>query len=120
MKNSEIHTGLDKKEIRDFLAIEFLKLFNEEFENKKETIPYNKEDVFDWCVKDGEAQIKVLKKYVEISKSRQAIIQLIKMNGWQEFDVSDDTEKDLPYKLKMSFIGTPEEHEKFLMLNNGV
>ena len=119
MKNSEIHNGLDKKEIRDFLSIGLLKLYEEENENKKETFPYNREDVFEWCIKDAEAQIKFLKKYIQINRSRQAITTLIKMGAWEEWDVSDETEKDLPYSLAMNFIGTKKEYDHLIELING-
>jgi hypothetical protein len=119
MKNSEIHNGLDKKEIRDFLSIEFVKLFKEETDNKKDILSYDEEDPFGWCVKDAEAQIKYLKKYIEINRSKQVLVQLIKNNGWDEFDVSDETEKDLPYSLRMNFIGTKEEYNFLLLQING-
>jgi len=48
MKNSEIHNGLDKKEIRDFLSTGFVKLFEEGTENKKDHIPYDNDDIFEW------------------------------------------------------------------------
>ena len=122
MKSTEIHNGLDKKEIRDFLSIGLLKLYKEENENKKETFSYidREENVYDWCIKDAEAQIKFLKRYIQINRNRQAIVQLIKMNGWDEWDVSDETEKDLPYSLAMNFIGTKEEYNYLLELINGV
>ena len=114
MKSSEIHNGLEKSEIRDFLSIGLLKLDKEENENKKESSNYNREVVLDWCIRDAEAQIKYLKKYIEINRGRQAIITLIKMNDWEEFDVSDETENDLKYNQWMSFIGTEEEHKELL------
>ena len=36
------------------------------------------------------------------------------MQGWQEFDVSDETENDSKYKISMSFIGTQAEYDKFI------
>jgi hypothetical protein len=119
MKSSEIHNGLDKKEIRDFLSIGFLKLYKEEIENIKETFPYDREDPFEWCIKDSEAQIKFLKKYIEINRGKQGIRQLIVFSGWEEWDVSDETEKDLPYSLAMNFIGTKKEYDHLLELING-
>lgn len=116
MKNSEIHNGLDKKEIRDFLSIGMIKLNKEEIENIKETFPYDREDPFEWHIKDAKAEIKFLKKYIDINRGKQAIVQLIKMNGCEEYDVSDETEKDLPYSLAMSFIGTKEEHNHLLKI----
>jgi hypothetical protein len=119
MKNSEIHNNLERKEIRDFLSISLVKLFEEETGNKKETFAHDREDIFGWCIKDAEAQIKYLKKYIEICRSKQAIVQLIKSNNWEEFDVSDETEKDSPHTLKMNFIGTKREYDFLLLMING-
>jgi len=47
-------------------------------------------------------------------KEKQAIITLIKMQGWQEFDVSDETEKDLEHTLRMNFIGTKLEYDALI------
>jgi hypothetical protein len=121
MKNSEIHNGLDKKEIRDFLSMGFVKAFEEEFKNKKKEYSYNAQDPFEWVVKDAESQIKYFKRLIEITRGKQAIRQLIKDNGWDEFDVSDETERDLPhcYSLKMNFIGTQKEYDFLLLQING-
>ena len=35
-------------------------------------------------------------------------------SGWEEFDVSDITTKDLPYRLKMNFIGTANEYHELV------
>ena len=40
------------------------------------------------------------------------------MQGWEEFDVSDETEKDLEYTLTMNFIGTQSEYEELCALAN--
>ena len=113
MKNSEIHNGLEKQEIRDFLSIQLVKLWDEEMENKKPTLPYSRleDDPFEWSIKDAEAEIEMHKMRLVILKQKQAIVRLIAMNGWKEFDVSDQVEKDMPYKLKMNFIGTDEEYK---------
>lgn len=115
MKSSEIHNGLDKKEIRDFLSMQFVKLYEDEQQNKKVGVHTHYDDPFEWAIKDAEAQIEYLKKLIEINKSRQAILQVIKMNGWEEWDVSDETENDLQTKLKMNFIGEKTEYKKLLV-----
>jgi hypothetical protein len=114
MKNSEIHNGLEKKEIRDFLGIQLLRLYEEEVMNKKPTFPYNRNavDPFEWSIKDTEAQIETLKKSLDVLKGKQAIVKLIAMNGWNEYDISDIIERDMPYSLKMNFIGTEKEHSE--------
>lgn len=116
MKSSEIHNGLDRKEIRDFLSKQFVRTFEDEMQNKKVGYPYNKVDPFDYVIKDAEAQIEFLKKQIEIARTKQAIRQLILASGWEEWDVSDETENDLNTRLKMNFIGTKEEHENLLSI----
>jgi hypothetical protein len=114
MKSSEIHNGLDKKEIRDFLSMQFVRLYEDEQQNQKMGIHVHYEDPFEWAIRDAEAQIVYLKRYIEINKSRQAVRQLIVANGWDEWDVSDETQNDLHTKLKMNFIGTKEEYDDLL------
>lgn len=114
MKNSEIHNGLEKKEIRDFLSLALVKSMEDQFKNSKsDYVPYN-DDPFEYSIQLSEGQIKFHMKCIEIYKTLQAASQLIKMNGWEEFDVSDDTENDSSHQLKLSFIGTKEEYD-FLM-----
>lgn len=108
MKNSQIHSGLENSELRNFLSISLVKNFQEESENKKE-YPIIK-DTLDWCIADCENDIIHYTKKLELLKEKKAIITLIKMQGWKEFDVSEETEKDLHYKLKMNFIGTDSEY----------
>jgi hypothetical protein len=57
-----------------------------------------------------ENDIKYLQKQLQNDKEQMAILQIIKMNGWEEFDVSDETTKDLDFKLQMLFIGTVDEY----------
>lgn len=114
MKNSKIHEGLENKEIRDFLSLSLVKLFDRECNNKKEIIPYDKENPFETLIKNDEEQVKLLLKNIDINKEKLAIIKLIKNNGWEEFDISDYTQNDTGYRLWMSFIGTKEEYEKFM------
>jgi len=114
MKNSEIHNGLPEKEIRDFLSLSLVKAFEDECNNKKETIPYggNPQHNFQWAIKDTEAQIKYMQRCLEILKTKEAVIQLIINKDWEEFDVSDETTKDTSYRIHMSFIGTKKEYEE--------
>jgi hypothetical protein len=119
MKNSEIHKGLKDKNIRDFLALQMAKLFEEEIENRKLKPLPPIEDIFEHSIQTAEQEIQRLTKQVQILRSKQATIQLIKKQGWDEFDVSDETIKDLPYTLKISFIGTKKEYNHLLEIING-
>jgi hypothetical protein len=119
MKNSEIHEGLKKKEIRDFLSQTLVKFMEEQIDNSKVVLIPHNEDPYEWSIQDTEQKIKYHTKQLQIYKGMQAILQLVKMMGWQEFDVSDETEKDLSYTLKMNFIGTQEEYDFLLIKING-
>ena len=119
MKNSEIHNGLNMKEIRDFLSLALVKTMEDQFKNSKsDYVPHN-DDPFEYSIQLSEMQIKFHMKSIEICKTLQAASQLIKMNGWEEFDVSDETQNDSSHKLSLSFIGTKEEYDFLLLQING-
>ena len=113
MKNSEIRAGFINKELRDFLSLSLVKTYEVEFNNQKKIIPYDAKNNFDWGIKDAEEELRIQKNRLDYLKDRQAILRIMKMFNWMEFDVSDETEKDLEYRLFMCFIGTDEEYEYF-------
>jgi hypothetical protein len=119
MKNSQIHKGLKDNHIRDFLALQLVKIFEEEAENNQLKPLPPIEDILEHTILTSEQEIQRLTKQIQFLRSKQAIIQLIKKQGWDEFDVSDETVKDLPYKLKMNFIGTKKEYNHLLEIING-
>lgn len=97
MENKDIHNGLDKKEIRDFLS--------------------------QWSRREGfkgtSSEIEYLEKELEKIKERlihcinhRAVLTLIESNGWKEFDLSDD----IPYNKDtyFGFVGTKEEFDLFM------
>lgn len=114
MKDREVHNGLPQKEVRDFLAMSLVKAFEEESDNKKEHRPYDGKNAVGWAIKDTESQIAYLQKALEIKRGVSAVLFLIKKNNWEEFDVSDQTERDGQSRLSMSFIGNKSEHRKLL------
>lgn len=91
-----------------------VKTYEKDFNNKKEYVNYNpEENRFDYAIKDAESVIKFHTKRLEILKERRAIMELIKTNGWEEFDVSEISEQDLTdYKIMMNFIGTQKEFDE--------
>ena len=116
MKNRNIHSGLDQKEIRDFISISLMRIFKQECELKKETIPYDKNNPYDWGVKDTEAIIQFQQNHLILLKEKIAIFQIMKMCGWKEYDISDYTPKDIEYNNWMSFIGTEDEYKIILKI----
>lgn len=92
MKNLEKHSGLDKAEIRDFLAKQIGYGYEGEVENIKK-------------------QIADLQLQLEIAKRSQVARDLIALNGWESFDVSDDIE-DYKSGEYFQFVGTQEERDQ--------
>lgn len=89
MKNIDKHAALPSSNIRDFLAKQLGYGYEGEVENIK-------------------SRIAGLQKELEIAKRSQAARDLIKSNGWEQFDVSDDIE-DYKSSEYFSFVGTQEE-----------
>jgi len=92
MDNKDIHNGLDKKEIRDFLSSKL------------------EESKISSSVKQIEKEIMELQSQLKMAKIKEATIELIKLCNWKYHDVSDL----VPYNEKeyFDFIGTDEEFEE--------
>lgn len=60
----------------------------------------------------------IAEKQVELEKAKrsQAARDLIKLNGWDHFDVSDDVD-DYEREKYFDFVGTQEERDKVFSLN---
>jgi len=119
MKNSQIHNGFSQKEVRNFLAISLIKCFeklNNEANNKTNIAQPKTNDInpFKWQVYLIKKEIETLQIKLEIAEEQKAIFSLIINNGWEEFDVSDETYNDSKYKLMLNFIGTKKEYEELL------
>jgi len=117
MKNSKIHENKVNAEVRDFLSLSLVKIFEDECANNRGFIEYDKDNPINWAISDCEMDIIFHQRRLELLKQKQAVIALIKMNGWQEFDVSDWVEKDMhnKYKLAIPFIGTQEEYDNLIL-----
>ena len=89
MKNIDKHAALSSSDIRDFLA----KQIGDGYEGEVEHI---------------KGRIVVLQKELEIAKRSQAVLDLMKGRGWEQFDVSNDIE-DYKYDEYFPFVGTKEE-----------
>ena len=111
MKSTEIHNGLVNKEIRDFLSKSLVNIFEEECNNKKVITQYGGDIIgFDRAIMDTENEIVFLNKKLELLKQKQSVIKLIKMNGWDEFDVSEYTYNNTAKRQWMNFVGTESEY----------
>lgn len=118
-KNSEIHNSLDKKEKRNFLAISIVKN-HEEYRNTKVDVPqccFDKNNEFEGieiAIKRVETELFNKQAELNFLKTNFAILKTAELNGWKEFDVSDETLRDSKYFLWSPFIGTQEEYEKLI------
>lgn len=111
MKNKDIHVGLPQCDVRDFLSNQLQLAFVAESNNKvRETKVKDSDDTLDWVIKSSEAAIEFYEKQIKFTKQKQSVLVLIKNCGWEEFDVSDETEKSYE-DYYMNFIGTKEEYE---------
>lgn len=114
MDNSKIHEGLDKKELRDFIALTFVKNFDEYCAIPNPQVVYDKNNPLEYNIKRLELEIAIKQEELRLAKEKNATYQIMLMNGWQDFDVSDETKNTSKYKLHMNFIGTEEEYNKFM------
>lgn len=113
MKNSEIHSRFEKAVIRDFFSTQLKTIWLEESSLRKEEIPYDRPHSLEWSIADADAWVEFWKKMVTVKKQRLAVVKLIEMMGWKEFDVCEYVDNDLNGYI--SFIGTDLE---FDMLKN--
>ena len=96
----DIYKGLNKKEIRQFLMNSLTKISYDAMFGKE----YRK---------NIEETIEKLKNQLEQNNSYLAILEMIKMNAWEEFDISDEIGL-MNGDRYCSFIGTKEEYENLL------
>ena len=115
MKNSRIHKGFAHNYLRDFLANEICKNLNLDLGlHLEDQPPMQRNGAVDYLIKNYEAQIMYWQKKIEVLQNIKAVEHFIKIKGWQQFDVSNETEMDLPYAMCASFIGTVAEHKTLL------
>ena len=110
MKNSEIHKGLDKKEVRDFLSKQ---MADSSLPWKEPEGQINSSDPIEWGIERAKIAIGFGNFQLKNLEIRKAIIILINKMGWEEFDVSEYV--ILEGNRYLHFIGTKEEHEKIYL-----
>jgi hypothetical protein len=105
MKGTEIHNGLQDKEIRDFLSKALAKSYKEEYNfEKKEIVGENTQER---TISRLENDIEYSKHQIKVNKDRLAILRIMEQKNWKELDVSDYIGK--VDDMYLSFIGTVEE-----------
>lgn len=116
MTASKIHEGLDKSEIRDFLSKSMVDILHQEADSSKvkRTPAFNREDPMQWAIDQANAEIDFWKFQLEKAIAKKSVIQLIKMNGWEEHDISDYISLENGKRFCPTFIGTDEEFKKLL------
>lgn len=119
MKNSEIHKGLHKSEIRDFLSQSLIQCFDDEGtqQNIKEERDKHLRDSYypiDYNILMTKSTIEYQVARLAILERRKAIDLIMNNMNWKKHDVSDETSKDHKFSLYMNFIGTDEEYKTLI------
>lgn len=108
-----MHEGLENCKIRDFLCSQLESAQHRLNNLKPKTVPYSGKNACNSIIENDRLHIEYLKERIMLYEQIQAVLTLIEANGWKEFDVSDEIEKDVPTGW-LSFIGTKEEHKNLL------
>lgn len=116
MKSSEIHNGLERKEIRDFLSKSMSEMFEKECSNKKPENPYDGFNPLEWAIRDAEGEVIRYKRVIDLLHQKIALRSFVTERGWEEYDVSDYTVNDSGFRLHLSFIGTKEEYYQIMVI----
>ena len=99
-KEMNIYKDLDKKEVRQYLMNSLTKISYDTMFGKEHR-------------KRIEKTIEELKNQLEENNSYLAVLEIMKMNSWEEFDISDEIGL-MNGDRYCSFIGTKEEYENLL------
>lgn len=112
MKDTDIHNGLPDAIIRDFLSQQLVNIFDEEVKIQNEPCAQGKtplETILNRHIHEANKHTKL----AECVRNKMGIVALIKVKGWDEFDVSDQVIKaDKSATLYRNFIGTEEEYNE--------
>lgn len=98
MKSAEIHTHLDKAAIRDFLS----KASEEGYQISNCS-----------SVSRLKKQIAELQRELAGALQYEAALELMHINGWSIYDLSDDVE-DYCQGVYFPFVGTEEEYHALM------
>lgn len=117
MKNRDIHQGLEHAHVRDFLAKSFIDAYKEGITDNT-PIEFTG-DSFQNALSYAQKDLKNAERRVNSIRMGMAVRELMKNEGWSEFDVSDETQKHPDDQLSWGFIGTEEEYGQFLAKISG-
>ena len=107
-KNSEIHEGLDQSEVRNFLAHQLAEAWGTNAQPKSLDLSPDS-DPLDWAIQSAKNMKDLSERQIKNLEHKKAVLILIEKMGWEEFDVSEMTTKDMAWWW--SFIGTKEEYQ---------
>ena len=113
MLDTEIHKGLSKSEIRDFLSKSMIDAYNKNRNSTKKWPSSNNLSSFDWSIERVKVDIFNFQKELEMLEKYKTINILAETHNWEEYDVSDYVTKT-DDKLAMSFFGTQEEYDALI------
>ena len=116
MKDTDIHIGLENKEIRDFLSKSITDAYQKDVDLRQ--IVQSGLTGYDQFIERTKINIQNLQNELEKFETFKAINKLAKNEGWDEYDVSDHVIKDSYRIICHNFFGTEEEYRKFLNINN--
>lgn len=117
MLDTEIHNGLEKKEIRDFFSLSILNAYKKRHDSIRK-MPSQNFDGYVWAIEKEKINIHNAQMELEKLEALKAVAELASIYNWKEFDVSEFVSKSEKDGLYRNFFGTQEEFEKF-MKDNG-
>lgn len=110
MKNSEIHEGMDQKEVRNFLSLQLATAYDA-WSTPQPSMPSPSEmSTLDWAILSAKRARDLAGEQIKRLEQQKAVLILIEKMGWHEFDVSEMTTKDSAWWF--SFIGTEDEYKQ--------
>lgn len=111
MLDTNLHDGLESKILRDFFQTQ---LYDANFSVVPELISNEKlrNNHIEWSIDRSEQIIKIEEFKLKHLKNKSALINLMAVQGWEDFDISDYVGKS--NKFWKSFIGTKEEYDTLI------
>jgi len=106
MKDTEIHNGLEQKELRDFFSES---IYKTNFDTTELSEKKYKINDYDCLIENLKIDLSKINSEIKKYETLKSIFLLMKNMGWDEFDCSDFTIRT--GKFYRSFIGTKKEYD---------